>query len=217
MKSLTKIISSLELFYLMILPFMGYIATGIYNEGYFLMWILGIGLLFVYQILIFGIWNEKKNNYSVIFLLGSIFITAFNYSSSENAFWAFWLEKSFLELGTIGLVFLTLFTTEARKEFGWGFIIFLLAIMTGGFWEMGKAWINNNHYFNNNLYLSVNLIISFVFDFIWLYSFLFKVNKGEIILKDIDNNRFVMIIIIMELIIWIFCIPLLLGMLGYIS
>jgi len=51
MKKVIHFISLIELTYLLILPFMGYLGTGILNGSYFLMPLLGISVLFVYQIL----------------------------------------------------------------------------------------------------------------------------------------------------------------------
>ena len=92
MQKVFSIIAFFELFYLLILPFMGYIGTGMLNKGFFALPLLGIAVLLMYQILGYAFWQlkkEKSNLLGKLLLPFSVGITLTNYIWLEENFWLF--------------------------------------------------------------------------------------------------------------------------------
>ena len=225
MQKAFSIISLIEFIYLLLLPFMGYIGTGILNKGYHMIPILGIFVLLIYQILGYALWQcrkEKSSLLSKIFLPASIGLTLTNYIWLEENFWLFWTEKTLFEVGALCISFIlilifgmndsnrTMFQDFVIKPIGLG-LLFL-----GCFYEIGMAWVNNFPYSGseNLLHLAV-MIFSFFLDVLWIYPLLSKFAKRSLKPADITNSKTGMIFLMTELGIWIIVIPAILYIMGY--
>ena len=228
MKSTLSLLSYLEVAYLFILPFMGYIATGILNEKYFMMPFLGIGLLFIFQTIALGLWDyqkKSKNSATHFYILISIALTVFSYINTEESFWLFWAEKALFELGAFSLAITYIFLfgkdisgQKATKVLGIGIPIMIAGILMASLWETATAWYNNNPYFSNGnqIYL-IGIGLSTVLDALWTYQILNKLLKKEIVIKDMFDNRYGMTVIVIELILWIVGVPLTLFLMGFLG
>jgi hypothetical protein len=219
MKSTLSLLSYLEVAYLFILPFMGYIATGILNEKYVMMPFLGIGLLFIFQTIALGLWDyqkKSKNSATHFYILISIALTVFNFINTEESFWLFWAEKALFELGAFSVAMA--FSSFFGKNSGLGLGAMLAGILLPGLWETATAWYNNNPYFSNGnqIYL-IGIGLSTVLDALWTYQILNKLLKKEIIIKDMFDNRYGMTVIVIELILWIVGVPLTLFLMGFLG
>lgn len=218
MKKVIQFTSLIELTYLLILPFMGYLGTGILNGSFFLMPLLGISVLFVYQILGYAFWSKKVasgNNKSHLFLPLSIALTLFNYVWLQENFWLFWVEKALLEVGAICLSFSIALYFESRNrkgkitdDAGKGYALILGAIFIASIYEMAKAWYINFPYDGPSSILHVSaMLISFVLDIFWIYPLLLDFSRGDSVAEDLTEGKYGMIIIIVELVLWVIAIP----------
>lgn len=227
MKSTLSLLTYLEVAYLFLLPFMGYIATGILNEKYTMMPILGIGLLFLFQIIALGLWDyqkKSKNSATHFYLLISIALTVFSYINTKESFMLFCAEKALFELGafSIAISFVFFFGKNgggyAGDGLGLGIPIMIAGILVASLWETAIAWYNNNPYFSNGnqIYL-IGIGLSTVLDALWTYQILNKLVKKEIIINDMFDSRYGMTVIVIELILWIVGVPLTLFLMGFLG
>jgi hypothetical protein len=218
MKKIIHFISLIELSYLLILPFMGYLGTGILNGSFFLMPLLGISVLFVYQILGYAFWSKKvrsANNKSHLFLPLSIALILFNYVWLQENFWLFWVEKALLEVGAISLSFSIALYFESRNrkgkitdDDGKGYALILGALFIASIYEMAKAWFINFPYDGPSSILHVSaMLISFVLDIFWIYPLLLDFSRGDSVAEDLTEGKYGMVIIIVELVLWVIAIP----------
>jgi hypothetical protein len=226
MQKVFSLISIIELIYLMLLPFMGYIGTGILNKGYFALPLLGIAVLLIYQILGYAFWQKKKEKSSLlskIFLPVSIGLTLTNYIWLEENFWLFWTEKTLFEVGAlcISFILISIFgrnnsNRTMSQDLGMGIPIMLGMLLIASFYEIGKAWVNNFPYFGSeNLLHLAAMIFSFFLDVLWIYPLLSKFTKRSSKPADITNSKAGMIFLMSELGIWVIVIPAILGIMGY--
>ncbi len=219
-------ISLIELVYLMLLPFMGYIGTGILNKGFFMLPLLGIVILLIYQILGYAFWQKKKEKSSLlskIFLPVSIGLTLTNYIWLEEKFWLFWVEKTLFEVGALCISFILISffgrnnsNRTMSQDLGVGIPIMLGLLFLGSFYEIGNAWVNNFPYSGSeNLIHITAMILSFLMDILWIYPLLKKFAKREIKPADLTDSKMGMTLILAELGIWVIVIPALLGIMGF--
>jgi hypothetical protein len=220
-----QLLSYLEVGYLVILPFMGYIATGLLNEQYTMLPIIGIGLLFLYQTLAVGLWEYQKNSNDKrthLFILLPIALTLFNYIYLAENFLIFWVEKAVFELGAFSAAFLLIIFTgkneqgrSAKEDLGIGIPLIVAAILIASLWEMASAWYLHNPYFKdgNQFWLS-SLALSCILDSVWTYLLLKKLLHGEIVISDVFSSKYGMTLIFVQLGLWIIVIPAVLALMG---
>ncbi len=210
----------------MLLPFMGYIGTGILNKGFFMLPLLGIVILLIYQILGYAFWQKKKEKSSLlskIFLPVSIGLTLTNYIWLEEKFWLFWVEKTLFEAGALCISFILISffgrnnnNRTMSQDLGMGIPIMLGLLLLASFYEIGKAWVTNFPYSGSeNLLHLAAMIFSFFLDVLWIYPLLSKFTKRSSKPADITESKIGMIFLMTELGIWVIVIPALLGIMGF--
>lgn len=225
MKWLYKLLLQGEFIALMILPFLGYAATGVLNKGIGLIPFLGIAPLILFQLLAYAFWKNQTDEprgfgkFSV--LLSFAFIT-YNFFHSHGNIWLYFTEKYLLEVGAIclGFILFSFFgkNNQERKmgqDVGYGVPILLGAIILGSFIEVFTAWKNHSPFVQEFDFIEMSLLAgSFLFDVLWIYPLLGKMARKEIDIKDLSATKYGMPILLTEIGLWIFGIPILLYFTG---
>jgi hypothetical protein len=228
MKKLLKPIAYIESLYLFILPFMGYMGTGILNHKFGMLPLLGIGFLIIYQMFAYAFWVENSNNKKAtqhLFLPVSIALTILNYVWLQENFWLFWTEKAVFEMSAICISFLIIIffsknykNESMAKEMGIGIPIMLGLILVVSIYEIFFAWLYHMPYLKeNNYWHLISVAVSFVLDILWIYPLMKKFQSKKIQMTDLSASKYGMIIICVELGLWIIVIPatfLILGIIG---
>lgn len=217
MKNLLIIFSKIEFFYITLLPYLGYIGCGMINKTYTLMPILGIGMLFLYQILAAGLWEyqlQKNPHRNHLFIMLPILLTSLNYIFLGEGIWLFFIEKTLLEVAAIILAFtiILFFFKNSSGVSSWEFLgilpLLIVAILVASVWELADVWLRKNPYIQNKDYLYIlNFSISFLLDFWWSFTVLRQVASGKIILHDLYSDDEGMWKILVQVGIWVLIIP----------
>lgn len=225
MNRVLKSILFVEFICLFLLPFLGYIGSGILNKGYVMLPLLGIAPLILFQFLAYAFWkneSEQQKGLGVFSVFISFAFITYSYLQSHQNFWLYVTEMSLLEVGAICFAFI-LFSffgknKQGRKmgeDVGYGIPILLGLIILGSFVEVFNAWKAHSQLLSHfNSIDSLLYIGSFAFDVLWIYPLLGKLARREIEVNDLSDTKYGMTIIISELIAWVIVVPTLLYFLG---
>ena len=224
---MNKIVSSLEFLYYALLPYFGYLSL------YFLhgkSWsvkiipIFGWIVLLIYQIVFLGIFKERERDKTdLIPLVIPPVLIGINQIFFKNSLWNFFLEQTVLEIVAfifaISIIFL--FFKDNNNDFSWqvlGIIpIIVIILILMGSWGYIDTWIDRQEYFTRGSI--TNFFLFFTAFSIRVRSFILILNrivKRKLIIKEIfpENSGVSTALIIGQIVIWIFIIPLIFGIIN---
>jgi hypothetical protein len=209
--------AQVEFFYLALIPYLGYIGTGLIAKEYVVMPFLGIGALMAHQVLALGFWkyqkeNGKKRNY--LFAILPTLLIAINYILLGKGIWLFFIEKAMIEVGATMLSFsiALLFFKNSAGRTSWqdigGIAVLVILIIVAGMWEMVKTWWLHNPYFLDKNYTHLAILaLALALDFWRAMLITRKVAEGKAVIGDIFETKYGLALILVQVGIWVIVIP----------
>jgi hypothetical protein len=165
--------------------------------------------------------SDSKNLLSFLFLALSIGLTALNYVWLQENFWLFWIEKTLFELAAFFTSMIIYIIVKSRQKKDYSTVpifLFIFTILLIGSYDLILAWLKLMPYKQSGILQYFTLLIIFILNVLWIYPFMTLMTKDKIangsVNKILDINLFWKIVLL-EVLIWIFVIPIALTKLGY--